>query len=225
MNWSRQSRSGSKAVHDVDEQRVARFKDSEPHRSGDPVPGDEASVALGFLRGKRAATKRVRQRVRKIVSYRRYGMSREDRHDVEQEVMTQLWLATRQRDAGFEDGFWGFVEVVAIRRCIDWLRTRRHHASLDTTYQATETPLSEALTRERAQLASATLERLDEPCRELIRLRVEERRSYRDIAALLGTSEGALRVRMHRCVDKAGEILGRLRAAKASEQETPRSKG
>lgn len=208
-----------------DEGRMAKPTTPESDRSKRSPVDDEVPIALGFRRGDRAATKLVRRRVRRIVSYRRYGMSREDRIDVEQEVMTQLWQATRQHDCRFEGGFWGFVETVAIRRCIDWLRAHREHAALDPSRPAQGDPLSHALVKERDELASAAVERLDDQCRELLRLRVDEHRSYREISRILGASEGALRIRMHRCIEKAGEILRRLQAAETPEDPRPRNRG
>ena len=150
-------------------------------------------------------------------------MSPEDRRDVEQEVMTQLWKAVHARDMSSELDFWGFVEIVAARRCIDWLRTQREHAPLNPGFRTAGNPLSFALANERGRLASAAIAQLNEPCQRLIHLRVVENCSYREISQILETSESALRVRMHRCIQKAGEILRNLKNAEILS--TPNTQG
>jgi RNA polymerase sigma factor (sigma-70 family) len=177
------------------------------------------SVAEGFGRGDPQAAREVRERVRKIVGYRAYGMGREDRRDVEQEVMIQLWQLASRRDGGEASGFWGLVEVVAARRCIDWLRRRREHLELSPAFAGGADPLADALGRERRSLGEEALRRLGPACRELVRLHLGDGLDYRELAQLLGRTEGALRVQMHRCVRRAAEILAELRQAPGAATE------
>ena len=171
----------------------------------EPEPGDEIARQLG--RGSPEALETVRRRIRAILSYRGYGMTAEDRHDLEQEVMTQIWQAVNR--AGFAtDRFWGFVEVVTTRRSIDWLRRRRTDRPLDEALPARERgPLAAVLARERTELGHAVLAQLAKPCRDLIYLHFAMRKPYRELSDLLGKSEGALRVQLHRCVAEARRIL------------------
>jgi RNA polymerase sigma factor (sigma-70 family) len=176
-------------------------------------------VAEDFGRGDPQAAREVRERVRKIVGSRAYGMGHEDRRDVEQEVMIQLWQIAARRESVPASGFWGLVEVVAARRCIDWLRRRREHSELSPALAGGADPLAAALGRERRSLGAEALRRLGPACRELVRLHLGDGRDYREIAQLLGRSEGALRVQMHRCVRRAAEILAELRQAAGSAKE------
>lgn len=154
----------------------------------------------------------MRQRVHAIVSFRGYGIPTEDRKDLEQEVMTQVWQAVNR--SGFSgDKFWGFVEVVGARRCIDWLRTRKRLVDLDEKAATTAPgPLGVTLDRERTELAHAALAQLAKPCRDLIYLHFALRKPYKELSGLLGKSEGALRVQLHRCVGEARRILAELRS-------------
>lgn len=162
--------------------------------------------------GNAAATGEVRRRVRRILAFRGYRIPPEDRFDLEQIVLVQLWQAVRR--AGFDtSGFWGFVEVLASRRAIDWLRARKPDTGLEPEHHFADPargPLRLALDREQAELARTVLERLPEGCRELIGLHVRSGRTYAEIAERLGRSEGALRVQMHRCIQRAQRILGEL---------------
>ena len=75
--------------------------------------------------GEAAAVDHVRARVRKILAFKRLRIPDQDRDDLEQEIMTEVWQAVNRPEFDFTAGFWGFVEIVTSRRCIDWLRSRK----------------------------------------------------------------------------------------------------
>jgi RNA polymerase sigma factor (sigma-70 family) len=131
--------------------------------------------------------------------------------DLEQEIVTQIWQAVNRPRFDAEAGFWGFVELVTARRCIDWLRARRSVVPLsDALLDLRDDPLEMTLGDERTRIASGALEYLDSGCRELIHLRLKTGWSYQELSSRLGKSEGALRVQMHRCIQKAREAFERL---------------
>ena len=80
--------------------------------------------------GEAAAVDHVRARVRKILAFKRLRIPGQDRDDLEQEIMTEVWQAVNRPGFDFTAGFWGFVEVVTSRRCIDWLRSRKVSAPI-----------------------------------------------------------------------------------------------
>jgi DNA-directed RNA polymerase specialized sigma24 family protein len=90
----------------------------------------EAEVGRAFCRGRPEAVNEVRQRVERIVAFRGYRIPTEEKRDLVQEVMTQLWSAVNRADFDAGGGFWGFVEVVTARRCVDWLRRRRPETAM-----------------------------------------------------------------------------------------------
>lgn len=162
--------------------------------------------------GEPDATAVVRQRVQRILAFRGFRIGHEDRLDLEQVVMTQIWQAVA-RPAFDPLGFWGFVEVVVARRCVDWIRAHRPVTDLDSLpaiVDPRENPLRDVLGRERQMLAAEALERLPEGCRELVELHAAGRRTYAEMAKILGRSEGALRVQMHRCIQRASRELKTL---------------
>lgn len=173
------------------------------------------SVVRPFAAGDPDAAAEIRARVRRIVAFRGFRIPREDRLDLEQTIMFQIWQAVGRSD--FDGtGFWGFVEIVASRRCIDWFRSRKGEVSLEPELERADTrpgPLRRALSRERAELANAALARLPEPCRELIHLHAGLNKSYKEISGLLGREEGALRVQLHRCIQRANRILSELQVS------------
>lgn len=124
--------------------------------------------------------------------------------------MTQVWQAAQDPGTDLTTGFWGFVETVTARRVIDWGRVRREHSPLDPKAAGDSDPLADTLAKERSEMVHATLEKLPEGCRRLIRLHLREGMSYGEISGILSKSEGALRAQMYRCIRRARELLEEL---------------
>ncbi len=134
--------------------------------------------------------------------------------------MTQIWNAVRRPDFD-QAGFWGFVEIVVSRRCIDWLRRRRPESRLEDAGDVADLslgPLGQILERERRELGREALAQLPEACRQLIELVTGQGKTYREAASILGRSEGALRVQMYRCIREAREVLAELHNASGSSR-------
>ena len=183
---------------------MARREDH--HESSGQTPSEEWGRRL--RRGDAEAFHHVRHRVRRILSFRRLGLPEHARDDVEQEVMTELWQAVNRSGFDFRAGFWGFVEVVTSRRCIDWLRTQRETSPVtENLRDGGRNPFDRVVDGERSEIASQVLEELDQECRTLVTMRLHEGMPYRNIARALGKSEGALRVQMHRCIRNAQRLL------------------
>lgn len=192
-----------------DTETVGAEKASERGSAADPA--ELCAHRLG--RGDPKAVEEVRERVDRILAHRGFAMAQQDRDDVRQEVMIQLWQAVTRPSFDPAAGFWSFVELVTARRAIDWLRRQsRSVADLKPSPSAGVTPSAAALEREKRQMAQRALSALDPSCRELVTLHLEKGRSYRELAQILGRSEGALRVQMYRCIRRVRKILDDLSA-------------
>lgn len=155
----------------------------------------------------------------RILSHGGFSIAAEEREDLEQEIVTEVWQAVNRASFDFSGGFWGFVEVVTARRCIDWLRTQRAKVPLlDEVVSDGTSPLRWTLEQERTALASAVLSALDPQCRELLVHRLGDDLSYGEIARLTGRSEGALRVQLYRCIRRARELMPELGGGCAGER-------
>lgn len=153
----------------------------------------------------------VRDRIRRILSFRGLRIPAAEREDLEQEIMTEVWQAVNRSAFDFTAGFWGFVEVVSSRRCIDWLRRQREHAAPQTSLADPRSGPSETLLdQERSDLAATVIRALDPACRELVAMRFHHGLSYDEIGARVGKSAGAVRVQMHRCIQRARELVAEL---------------
>lgn len=90
-----------------------------------------------------------------------------------------------------------------------WRRAkRRPHADVDLDTRAAPALEVSALEREqRSEAVHAALARLPASYREVVELHWFQERPYKDVAEILGTTEGAVRVRAHRAYAKLKELL------------------
>jgi len=197
---------------------------SKHHRSRHDAARDDSSEEWGrrLRSGDSAAVDVVRQRVHRILSNRRLRIPAQERDDLAQEVMTELWRAVNRTGFDFTAGFWGFVEVVTSRRCIDWLRARRIHEPLpEDLEEASMNPFDRAVEAERTASVSRVVQALEPGCRELITRRMFEGASFREIAQQTGKSEVALRVQLYRCIRSARNLLDELLREAKRESDRP----
>ena len=61
------------------------------------------------------------------------------------------------------------------------------------------------------------MSRLPDSCRSLIDLHAVQGKTYAEIAALLGKTEGSLRTQMHRCVARAQRVLSEVLLARTEK--------
>lgn len=163
-------------------------------------------------RGEAEAVRQVRSRVARILRGRRLRIPPQERDDLEQQIVTEVWQGVNRSSFDISMGLWGFVEVVSSRRCIDWLRSRRQARDpLDGEIRDRRAdPLQRSLREERSRRAARILAALEPSCRDLIVMRFREDLSYRRIAERLGRDEGALRVQMYRCIRRARRAVEKL---------------
>ncbi len=90
-----------------------------------------------------------------------------------------------------------------------WRRKkRRKMTSLEVETQAApEAELMPLEIRERAKLLHAALEKLPTSQREVVELHWFQERPYAEVAMIVGTSEGAVRVRAHRAYATLKQLL------------------
>jgi RNA polymerase sigma factor (sigma-70 family) len=182
-------------------------------RASDPEADDAApgarSLAEDFRRGDPSAVDEVRCRVDRIIAFRGYRIPPDEREGLRQETLSQVWQAVNRGGLERLDrGFWGFVQTVAARRCIDWMRRQTPEPAGEIELEDPRRgPLALVLDRERDAVLGRALAHLEPACRELIDLRIRGEMSYSEISRRLGRSEQALRAQMYRCVGKARDFV------------------
>lgn len=174
-----------------------------------PVPEDQAFRL--FLAGDAETIRNASRIIASIVRFRRYFIPADERPDLEQDTMLQLWRAIAAPGFSFRNSFEGLVRAIAYRRCIDWRRQKRKSLPLDIEPRDTQEPVERRLLREEEEeLGRRIIEGLRGPCRELFRLHAAEGLSYGEIAAIQGRSEMALRTQMSACLKEARTAFARL---------------
>jgi RNA polymerase sigma-70 factor (ECF subfamily) len=177
-----------------------------------------ADLAIRFVDGRRDAHETVRRWVADVVRFGAWRFA--DPEGVIQEVLLELLVSLRAGEYEERGGLRGFVGTVARRTCIDRYRREKFRGAFERPApDLGETPASDKDPERRVQ-ARQQLERLiyihqrlSADCRRLWRLVYGEHLSAKEVAQRLGLAAGAVRVRVHRCLEQAREIHGRHAAS------------
>ncbi|MCG8457693.1 MAG: sigma-70 family RNA polymerase sigma factor [Holophagales bacterium] len=136
----------------------------------------------------------------------------DDLEDLEQEVLLELLGALDQGRFRGESSLRTYVRAYAYHKILDLRRARerRHLVEIsELELPVAEPSAYERLSdRQKLEMAMGIVEEMPEGCRRLWWL-VQEGKSFRQIGAELGASEGSLRVRLSRCRQKALELRRR----------------
>ena len=136
-----------------------------------------------------------------------------------EDLVQATFLTAIERASSFEPGraVEPWLTGILTRHAHALRREARREVDLARLIErAPETPLEEASSRERDSEVARVLDRLPEPYRATLLLRVRHGMNAADIAHVLDTSPGAVRVRIHRGLDllrrqlPAGIALGAL---------------
>lgn len=165
-----------------------------------PLEADE-KLLRRFAAGESAACRTVERWAREILLYQRLGLTREDREDIVQEVVSAVWTAASRPDFAVRRTLRAFVRTVTLARAIDRVRRRRRLVPAeDTLPDPGPGPAEGAERMEDSSRLYGALDTLDPRCREIIRLHYFEEWPYSRIAAQEGRSEATMRVRMFHCI-------------------------
>jgi len=176
----------------------------------------EEEVIARALQGELDAVGELVRRYQNAVfnlCYRMLG----DYHEAEnaaQEVFIRMYRRLHTYKPAYRFSTW--VLSIASHYCVDQLRKRRiTHVSLDTpemhryAHIRTVDPETQALLQEDAETLQRYLNMLPEDQRLILVLHYWYDFSYREIAHILHTTEGAVKTKAHRARRRLGEILKR----------------
>jgi RNA polymerase sigma factor (sigma-70 family) len=175
---------------------------------------DDAELIALLLAGDGAVIAQVRRWVGAAIGRHR-GRLGSEAEDLEQEVLIDLMEALAAGRFRGDSRLETYIQAYARHKCVDRLRAlgRRDMVDLPEDSLALDalSPLEELTRQESADLARRVLQELPAQCQELWGM-VAEGLSYRQMSQATGLREGAIRVRVHRCRQRALEIRRRLLA-------------
>jgi len=166
-------------------------------------PGEDTETVRGFLAGERAALARVDAWIQGAARPFRRSLSA-SWDDVLQDVRVEALRLLRGGRFRAESRLRTYLWRVTSRSCLDALRRQRRRAFAEleplagTLASAEPSPFDRAAYSERNQALAEAGASLPSSCRQVFEL-ILTGLSRREIAARLRLSDGALRVRIHRC--------------------------
>jgi RNA polymerase sigma-70 factor (ECF subfamily) len=163
------------------------------------VSRDEVSV---FVKGNVAAVEEVRSAIEDVVRRFRLppgGWNRE----LVQEALGRVFISVARGRFRGESSLKTYAQQVAKYTCLEHLRRRRAESAINGHRLSARAlwpdPEEQMLRDEQHRINLRAFAGMSRECRELFCMIFVERLSYREVAQRLGVSEGAVRLRVHRC--------------------------
>jgi RNA polymerase sigma factor (sigma-70 family) len=184
-----------------------------PARMADERP--EEQLKASFLAEEPEAVEAVRGWVRAVVLG---GWRLHDPDAAVQEIMLELLALGRAGRLDNPRRFRALVRTVARNTCVDLYRRRRFRASheepgletLDHVSAGESSAEDRLIEKRKRSLARYVLQSLSDDCRELLKLVFAQELGARQVGEKLGISEGNVRVRTHRCLERARALRARF---------------
>jgi len=130
--------------------------------------------------------------------------------EVVQQTFFQMHAARRDFRQDKKLRPWVFTIAMNLVREHYRKKKRRKETVLEEAREpATQEELGPIETQQRAKLLRDALNRLPESQREVVELHWFDERPFAEVAQIVGSTEGAVRVRAHRAYKRLKELLGR----------------
>lgn len=153
--------------------------------------------------------------VRRIIAARGYRVPREDQAEIFQETMLQLWRALGGSPANPVASVDGLAATIAHRGCLAWMRRRRRLVEMPPDLPDPAPSAEEDLLRqERRALGLRVIRSMPEGCREILRMHMFQKLTYREIAMRLNRSEHGLRTQVFECLREARAMMEGIRRSR-----------
>ena len=168
---------------------------------------DEASLVASARSDPAAFTELYRRYVTPVYRYLyKWVGNQAEAEELTSQVFTDVLEGlVRYQERG---SFAAWLFTIARRRAIAAYRRRRPMLGLEDAEginDQTEEPLDQVVRSEQLERMAALFAGLDEDQRELLRLRFTAGLSYAEISDLLGRSEGAVKMAVHRLLRQMNE--------------------
>ena len=183
------------------------MKTTEPGETVDPTEVDQQIIA-SVLAGDRDAFATLIQRYSDPLYRHALGMTGSP--DVAEDILQQSFIKAYNHLSEVRGRFDAWLFRIVANGCKDWLKNiRRTHVSYDEDDQpsAFNTPDEDLDRSELRHDLDRALQSLAPSLREAFVMKHVEGRSYEEMAELLGTTVGALKMRVHRAREALQALL------------------
>lgn len=124
-----------------------------------------------------------------------------------EDIHQEVFIRVARKKGTFSGGsFGGWLFAIARNQCLNAIRDRTDHLSIDDMEKVLVAPEQE-LYDERAELLRKAVDQLPHDYREALVLRVYSGFSYQEIADITGAKLATVKVRIHRAKLKLHELL------------------
>jgi RNA polymerase sigma factor (sigma-70 family) len=171
----------------------------------------DQELITGFLKGGKAEYHLVLDWITAMVRSHSWD-TRVSSEDVVADTLMKLLLNLRDDSFRVESSLKTYVQRIALYTLVDAERRQRRLDPItnENTLADASTPHSRLETEEELRLIDRALSILPEGCRGLFEMILQERVKYREIAARLGSTEGAIKARLSRCREKMRDIVRQM---------------
>lgn len=183
---------------------------------------DDRRLIEEFLAGEIVAAEQIDHWIRDVVQNRYWGL-REHWDDIIQDVHRKLIESFRHQRFQLRSPLRSYVYKIAQLTCIDYLRRQYRQPDMESLHEELH-PTDEYFNPDRwikrideRRLFFTIFHAMPDECRRLWRFFFLEELSYREIGERLHIAENSVRVRFHRCKQRALELYRRLTRAPASQ--------
>ena len=171
---------------------------------------DDAELVRDARRDRSAFGALYRRYVDRIY---RYVYSRVGRKADAEDLTAQIFTEAMEGLEGYRERgtFSAWLFTIAHRRVVDHYRRRRPTQPLDAASEIEDggpNPLAEVVREERLEHLARLVKGLDAEKQELLRLRFAGELTYREIGEVVGRSEGAVKMAVHRLLRRLEEAWG-----------------
>ena len=124
-----------------------------------------------------------------------------------EDIFQEVFIRVARKNQQFTGGnFGGWLFAIARNQCLNAIRDRHEHSSLDDISRTLVAPEKE-LYNETSEILRGAVDSLPEEYREALVLRVYSGFSYKEIAEITGLKLATVKVRIHRAKLKLHEVL------------------
>ena len=179
-----------------------------------PPEMSDSDLLSELALGEGRAIAAVRGWIRPIVAH--YGWRFDDAEALAQDILLRILEIGRGHRFQGRSSLKTFVRRVATNTCINQHKEERRRRRIEKNPlpaqdpAGNERPDKDFQEAEHRRLALEVRQRLSRECRELFEFVFDERLSSQDIGRKLGITDGNVRVRTHRCIERARSIWGDL---------------